>query len=89
MQAMDFLSSMLLYKSQQFEFGTLDAFHNDEIFNQLPPRLQLQLVEKCLDRYIKLMEYFFNNYETVQILEGRRVMVEFVTRLQFASFEAN
>lgn len=38
-QAMDWLQSVVNYKVEQFEHSTLDAFHLDEFYRALPPRL--------------------------------------------------
>lgn len=61
---MDWLQSVVNYKVEQFEQSTLDAFHKDEFYRALPPRLQVNLVEKCLYKHNELLEYFFCDSET-------------------------
>jgi hypothetical protein len=57
-----YYDEVLKDRQEQYKNATLQAFHHDEFFNDLPPKIREQVVEKCLEKQIHLLQFFFNDY---------------------------
>jgi hypothetical protein len=78
----------LEHKLNQYRHATLDAFHRDEFYIALPPRLKHKVAEKCLEKQINLLQFFLNDYSS-NFYATQNVILLIVTQLRYEIFEAH